>query len=390
MPTDISHVFQRHQLRIGLLFTVVTVAQLVRPGGMSTSKLDQISFLSSIFPTIALVLGFVAPFQLKIKGCTFLHWLIDCCSTSTLAGLVAMPIPIKLPEVSLCFVASYRRLHTYTHTDLYPQYPPHPTLKSTLFTPPSPTPLDIPISQRPHPTYEEKSRAVYQSRQAAKLRLDALNAPAAVRYRESHGPAVHAIFRRNNEMSAVDRKAFERRRDYKYKTWEMRRLSPLRYETKVEYDDLEEPGYYLRHHYISPVPYDWRSYPARVPLHPKAWSTENNGRWGPKRTYQTVGDLAGDLPRVRPIPKLPRLGFVDLGPPIEKKRFPSAMEVYLTSCKLGLVGFFGFKMEMPFIGTDRCRSLRLIIDSGPDGEWIDQPSRFYQCSICVFLVLYDT
>jgi hypothetical protein len=86
MPTDISHVFQRHQLRIGLISIVVTVAQLVRPGGMSTSKLDQMSFLSSIFPTIALVVGLVAPFQSKIKGCTFFHWVLDCWSTFVACG----------------------------------------------------------------------------------------------------------------------------------------------------------------------------------------------------------------------------------------------------------------------------------------------------------------
>lgn len=245
-------------------------------------------------------------------------------------------------------------LDTYTHTHLHLQYLLHPDPESTLVTPPNPTPLDVPISQRPHPTYAEKSRAVYQSRQAAKLRLDALNAPAAVRYRESHGPAVHAIFRRNNEMSAVDRKAFERRRDYKYKTWGMRRLSPLRYETKVEYDDLGEPGYYLRHNYIPPVPYDWRSYPARVPLHPNAWSTENNGKWGRKRSFQTAEDLAGDLPRVRPIPKLARLGFVDLGPLLERKRFPSAMEVYVTSCKIRARRVFRFQDE---VTAHRDRSL---------------------------------
>jgi hypothetical protein len=144
-------------------------------------------------------------------------------------------------------------------------------------------------------------------------------------------------------MSAVDRKAFERRRDYKYKTWGMRRLSPLRYETKVEYDDLEEPGYYLRHHYIPAVSYDWRSYPARVPLHPNAWSTENNGKWGPKRTCQTEEDLATDPPRVRPILRLARLGFVDLGPPLKRKRFPSAVEIYLASCKIRARRVFRFR-----------------------------------------------
>lgn len=224
------------------------------------------------------------------------------------------------------------------------QHPLHSTPESTLSTTPNPTPLDIPISQRPHPTYAEKSRAVYQSRQAAKLRLDALNAPAAVRYRESRGPAVQAIFRRNNEMSEVDRKAFERRRDYKYKTWGMRRLSPLRCETRVMYDDLGEPRYQSR--FIFPEREDdWRSYPARVPLHPNLRNTQNNGLWGPKRTFQTGEDLAGDLPRARPIPKLARLGFVDLGPPFEKKRFPSAMEVYLASCKIRARRVFRFRDE---------------------------------------------
>lgn len=27
-------------------------------------------------------------------------------------------------------------------------------------------------------------------------------------------------------------------------------------------------------------------------------------------------------------------------------------------------------MRLPLIGTDRCRSLRFIIDSGPSGEWM--------------------
>lgn len=115
MPTNISHVFQRHQLRIGLVAISVTVAQLARTDDMPKFefKLDRMSFLSSIFPTIALVIGFVAPFQSKIQGSPFLHWLIDRCSTSSFAGLIATPIPIKLPEVSLCFVPPYRRLHTY-------------------------------------------------------------------------------------------------------------------------------------------------------------------------------------------------------------------------------------------------------------------------------------
>lgn len=113
----------------------------------------------------------------------------------------------------------------------------------------------------------------------------------------------------------------------------------------MKYDDLEEPGNYLRHIHIRPMEDDWRSFPARVPLHPNAWSTENNGKWGPKRTFQTEEDLAGDLPCVRPIPKLARLGFVDLGPPIEKKRFPSAMEVYVTSCKVRTRRVFQFQDE---------------------------------------------
>lgn len=256
-----------------------------------------------------------------------------------------MPIPIKSPEVSIFFSSYSSHFKLISHAHLHLQYPPHPTLKSTLPTTPDVFALDVPISQRPHPTYAEKSRAVSQSRQASKLRLDALNAPAAVRYRESRRPAVHAIFRRNNEMSDSERKASQRRREYKYKVWGMRRLSPLRCETKVEYDDLEEPGYYLRHAHTLPVPSDWRSYPARVPLHSNLRTTRKNGLWGPKRSSLTVEDLAGDLPRVRPIPKLARLGFVDLGPPIERKRFPSAMEVYVASCKIRTRRVFRFRDE---------------------------------------------
>ncbi|KAG7530857.1 hypothetical protein FFLO_04764 [Filobasidium floriforme] len=292
MHTDVSHVYQRRQLRISLIAIFVTVAPLARPDDKPKFEfeLDQMSFFSSIFPTVTLVLGLFTPFPSKIKGYTFFHWLMDRCSTSLLAGLVAMPIPTKSPEQL-----------------------PHRTPESTLLTTPNSTPLDIPISQRPHPTYAEKSRAVYQSRQAAKLRLDALNAPAA------------------------------RRREVGLRVWGMRRLSPLRCETKVEYDDLGEPSYHLRH--ITPVETEWRSYPARVPLHPDLRNTQNNGLWGPKRSSLTVEDLARDLPRVRPIPKLARLGFVDLGPPFERKRFPSAMEVYITSCKIRVRRIFRFQDE---------------------------------------------
>jgi hypothetical protein len=104
MTKDISLLLQRGQLRIGLIAIFVTVAQLARTDDMPKFKfqLDQTSFLSSIFPTIAVVLGLVAPFQNKIQGSPFFHWLIDCCSTSSLAGLVAMSMPIKSPGVSLC------------------------------------------------------------------------------------------------------------------------------------------------------------------------------------------------------------------------------------------------------------------------------------------------
>ena len=344
MEKHISHLFQRRQLRIDLIGIFVTVTQLARPQDMPKFELDQTSFLSSIFPTVSLVLILVAPFRSEIRSSPFFHWLIDCCSTSSLSGLIAMPFPIKSLDVSIYFLLCTDRSILISHVQLYLhlQCPPHPTPESTLSTTPNPTPLDVPVSQRPHPTYAEKSRAVYQSRQAAKIRLDALNAPAAVRYRESRGHAVQAIFRRNNEMSAVDRKAFERRRDDRYKVWGMRRLSPLRNEIVVSrYDDLGQPRYQGR--FTFPEREDWRSFPARVPLHANLWSSENNGKWGPKRSSQTPEELARDLPRVRPIPKLVRLGFVDLGPPSERKRFPLAMEVYLASCKIRARRVFRFR-----------------------------------------------
>ena len=87
-------------------------------------KLDQTSFISSIFPMIALVLGFVAPFQSKIKGCTFFHWVLDRWSTSSLGGLVAMPSLIKSPEVSLFFSSySSRLILIPTLICIYSNYP---------------------------------------------------------------------------------------------------------------------------------------------------------------------------------------------------------------------------------------------------------------------------
>jgi len=81
-----------------------------------------------------------------------------------------------------------------------------------------------------------------------------------------------------------------------------------------------------------------------------------------------------------------RLGFVDLGPSLETKRVLRLWRFILPAARLGRVGCSGLGTRTPFNRTDRCRSLRLYIDSGPNGECMI--SRLSLCRVRSVTSLY--